>query len=100
MAVNVWEVLNVVMFAVHDSPQQALVGVLGKLICTGISHYRPLQQLAAGLLLWARREGDIDRLLHGSRRPAATAHSSIAVSSKGEQCHVSSRRRKLNTDLL
>jgi len=71
VAVNVWE--KVVMFAVHDSPQQALVGVLGKLICTGISHYRPLQQLAAGLLLWARREGDIDRLLHGSRRPAATA---------------------------
>jgi len=76
MAVNVWEkVLKVVMFAVglHDSPQQALVCVLGKLICTGISHYRPLQQLAAGLLLWARREGDIDRLLHGDRRPAATA---------------------------
>ena len=32
-----------------------------------------------------RRAGDIDRLLHG-RRPAAMAHSSTAVSSKGEQC--------------
>jgi len=30
--------------------------------------YRPLQQRAAGLLLWARRAGDIDRLLHGRRR--------------------------------
>jgi len=29
---------------------------------------RPLQQRAAGLLLWARRAGDIDRLLHGRRR--------------------------------
>jgi len=26
---------------------------------------RPLQQRAAGLLLWARWVGDIDRLLHG-----------------------------------
>jgi len=29
---------------------------------------RPLQQCAAGLLLWARRVGDIDRLLHDRRR--------------------------------
>jgi len=29
---------------------------------------RPLQQRAEGLLLWARRVGDIDRLLHGRRR--------------------------------
>ena len=36
------------------------------------SRYRPLQQRAARLLLWARRAGDIDRLLHG-RRPTATA---------------------------
>jgi len=27
-----------------------------------------MQQRAAGLLLWARRIGDIDRLLHGRRR--------------------------------
>jgi len=27
-----------------------------------------LQQRAAGLLLWARQVGDIDRLLHGRRR--------------------------------
>jgi len=27
-----------------------------------------LQQSAAGLLLWARQVGDIDRLLHGRRR--------------------------------
>jgi len=36
--------------------------------------YQPLQQRAAGLLLWARRAGDIDRLLH-DRRSAATASS-------------------------
>jgi len=33
--------------------------------------YRPLQQLAAGLLLWAPPAGDIDRLLQN-----ATAHGS------------------------
>jgi len=42
---------------------------------------------AAGLLLWARRAGDIDRLLH-SRRSAAAA-------SECEQCHVTGVRRKL-----
>jgi len=47
---------------------------------------------AAGLLLWARRPGDIDRLLHG-RRSAATA---------GEcgPCHVVSICMKLNKDFL
>jgi len=40
--------------------------------------YQPLQQRAAGLLLWARRPRNIDRLLH-SRRSAATA-SSVTLS--------------------
>ena len=39
---------------------------------------RPPHATAAGLLLWARWAGDIDRLLHG-RRSAATA----------SKCHVS-----------
>ena len=51
---------------------------------------RSLQQRAAGLLLLARRAGDIDR----QRRR------STALSSKCEQCHVVSWRRKPNTDLL
>jgi len=37
-----------------------------------------MQQRAAGLLLWARQAGDIDRLLHG-RRSAATV-SSVTLS--------------------
>jgi len=38
VAVDVWEkVLKDVMFAVHDSPEPAVVGVLGELIGTGIS---------------------------------------------------------------
>jgi len=41
-----------------------------------------VQQRAAGLLLWARRVGDIDRLLHGRRR------SSTARSSECGQRHV------------
>ena len=31
----------------------------------------PLRQRAAGLMLWARRVGAIDRLLHGRRRSSA-----------------------------
>ena len=34
---------------------------------------RPPLAVVAGLLLWARRPGDIDPLLHGRRSPAATA---------------------------
>jgi len=49
----------------------------------------------AGLLLRAPRAGDIDRLLQ-----QATAHSSTAVSSKCEQCHVVSRRKKLKEGRL
>jgi len=44
----------------------------------------------AGLLLWARLAGDIDRLLHGRRSAAAAGECG--------QCHVVSVRRKLNTD--
>ena len=55
---------------------------------------------AVGLLLCARRTGyvglDIDRLLHC--RCAVTA--APQLSGKCEQCHVDSRRRKLNTDLF
>jgi len=41
---------------------------------------------AAGLLLWARRAGDIDRLLQQRRAPG-----------KSVQCHVVSVRRRLKT---
>jgi len=63
--------------------------------------YRALQQRAAGLLLGAPRAGDINRPWRApvGERPAATAHNSTVVSSKCEQCHAYSRRRRLNTDL-
>jgi len=35
-------------------------------VCPSVCSIRPLLQSAAGLLLWARRVGDIDQLLHGS----------------------------------
>jgi len=38
---------------------------------------RPSHTAAAGLLLWARRPGDIDRLLHG-RRPADSSSCAAA----------------------
>jgi len=59
---------------------------------------RSLQQLAAGLLLWARQVGDIDRLMHGRRR-SRTGRSATRGTICG-QCHVYSRRRKLNTHVL
>ena len=39
---------------------------------------RPLHAAAVGLLLWARRPGDIDRLLDG-RRSAAAANAGSAT---------------------
>jgi len=73
--------------------------------------YRPLQQHAAGLLLWARWARDIDRLLHGHRRLQQARRAAAAGTQQhgapqhggqqqGGQCHVYSRRRRLNTDLL
>ena len=44
---------------------------------------RPLQQRAAGLLLWARRAGDIDRLLHGRRRSSTRAAARRAAEDAG-----------------
>ena len=44
--------------------------------------YRPLQQRAAGLLLWALQAGDIDRLLHGASA-AAGAAASRSISATG-----------------
>jgi len=44
---------------------------------------RPLQQRAAGLLLWARRAGDIDRLLHGRRRSSTGAAARRAAEDAG-----------------
>jgi len=40
---------------------------------------RPPHHAAAGLLLWARRAGDIDRLLHGRRSAAAAPQQMRAV---------------------
>jgi len=36
--------------------------------CPSVCAIRLVQQRAAGLLLWARPAGDIDRLLHSRRR--------------------------------
>ena len=40
--------------------------------CPSVCPTCRLQQRAASLLLWARRVGDIDRLLHGRRRSRST----------------------------
>ena len=40
-------------------------------VCLSVCPIRPPHAAAAGLLLWARRLGDIDRLLHGRRSAAA-----------------------------
>ena len=56
---------------------------------------RPQPQPAKGLLLCAVRAGDIDRQPGDQQRRRSTA-----LSSKCEQCHADSRRRKLNTELF
>ena len=58
---------------------------------------RHVHAAAAGLLLWARRAGDVDRCMAGGQQQArrSTAHSG-----KCGQCHVVGRRRKLNRDLI
>ena len=47
--------------------------------------YRPLQQRAAGLLLWAPRTGDIDRLLHGASAAGAAAFRSLSADARGRK---------------
>ena len=59
-------------------------------VCPSACLIRPLQQRAAGLLLWARWAGDIDRLQHGGA--AAALGRSTARCSKCGQCHVFSVR--------
>ena len=48
--------------------------------------------VAAGLMLWARWTGNINRLLHGQL--------SAEAADECGQCHLVSMSRKLNTDLL
>ena len=59
-------------------------------VCLSVrSIIRPPHAAAAGLLLWARRPGDIDRLLH-CRRSAANAGSvtlSADVASSTQTCY-------------
>ena len=43
-------------------------------LCPSVCPIRPLQQRAAGLLLWARWVGEIVRLLHGAAAGRAAAN--------------------------
>ena len=45
-----------------------------------LSHLAPQLQRAAGLLLWARPAGAIDRLLYGASAAGAAAFRSISIS--------------------
>ena len=68
-------------------------------VCPSVSW--PPHAAAAGLLLWARRPGDIDRLLHGRRAGGQQQpRRSTAHSSECGQYHVVSICRKLNTELV
>jgi len=66
-------------------------------LCNGTVSVRlsvlSINRCVAGLLLRARRAADIDR-------QHRAAHTSTVFISRREQCHVASRRRKLNTDLF
>ena len=56
----------------------------------------PLQQRAAGLLLWARRVGDIDRLLHGQHHSSMEPQHGAQQQMRVVPCSC----RKLDTDLF
>ena len=60
---------------------------------------RPPHAAAAGLLLWARRAGDVEWMLHGRRSAAAALQQRRAAVGCG-QCHVVSWRRQLNAELF
>jgi len=52
--------------------------------------YCPLQQSAAGLLLWTPGQaGDIDRLLHGASAAGATAFRSISTAARRSAANAS-----------
>jgi len=51
--------------------------------------YCPLQQSAAGLLLWTPRAGDIDRLLHGASAAGATAFRSPTTAARRSAANAS-----------
>jgi len=63
--------------------------------------YQLLQQHVADLLLSALWAGDVDRQAAGTQQQQhchSMVHSSMAVSSSCEQCHVYSRCTRLNTN--
>ena len=72
----------------HSMRSRVYVSVRCPSVC--LSHSS--KPTTACLLLWARRAGDIDRLLHG--------RCSAAAAGEYGQYHVVSVRRKRNTDLL
>jgi len=60
------------MFIVIGTARRLYANVGRPSVRPSVCPIRPPHADAAGLLLWARRPGDIDRLLH-SRRSAAAA---------------------------
>jgi len=52
--------------------------------------YRPLQQCAAGLLLWARPARDIGRLLHGASAAGAFALRLVSTAARRSAANASS----------
>jgi len=54
------------------------------------SHLVPQPWRAAGLLLWAQRAADIDRLLHGASAAGAVAFRSISTAARRSAANASS----------
>jgi len=78
--------------AVSTCPHSMRSRVYVSVRCPSVCLSHSSKPTAACLLLWARRAGDIDRLLHG--------RCSAAAAGEYGQCHVVSVRRKRNTDSL
>ena len=60
------------LYKISSRDDEALAAYAEQGLYATVRLSRPAAAAAAGLLLWARRPGDIDRMLHG-RRSAAVA---------------------------
>jgi len=77
----------------HSMPCRVYVTARCLSVCLSVrSVIRPPHAVAAGLLLWARRPGDIDPLLH-DRRAASWRSAQRAVPSRKPTCEAEDRSR-------
>jgi len=66
------------------------VTVCRPFVCPSVCPIHPPQQHVVGLLLWAPRVGDMDRLLHGASAAGTAAFQSISTAARRSAANASS----------